>query len=179
MIVINLCASPGAGKSTGAAYIFSKLKMAGINCELVTEVAKDKVWEKNNKALENQAYIFGQQYFRLSRLEGEVDVVVTDSSLILGILYNKDPKLGKVFNEMIINVAKSFESLNYFIRRVKPYNPKGRLQTEEESDQISHAVKKLLQEHFPNYEEIDGNEDGYNKIVRRVLEYINQKDKNI
>ena len=35
MIVVNLFGVPGAGKSTGAAYVFSKLKMQGINAELV------------------------------------------------------------------------------------------------------------------------------------------------
>ena len=44
MLIIQLYAAPGSGKSTGAAYIFSKLKMAGVNAELVTEFAKDKVW---------------------------------------------------------------------------------------------------------------------------------------
>lgn len=52
-IVVSLYAGPGAGKSTLAAYTFSKLKMLGVNCELVTEFAKDKVWEKNNTALDN------------------------------------------------------------------------------------------------------------------------------
>ena len=41
MLVINLFGAPGAGKSTGAAYIFSLLKMYGINAELITEYAKD------------------------------------------------------------------------------------------------------------------------------------------
>ena len=44
-IVVNLFGVPSAGKSTGAAYIFSRLKMEGINAELITEFAKDKVWE--------------------------------------------------------------------------------------------------------------------------------------
>ena len=30
MKVINLFGAPGSGKSTGAAYLFSKLKMAGV-----------------------------------------------------------------------------------------------------------------------------------------------------
>lgn len=51
MIIINLYGSPGSGKSTAAAYIFSKLKMKGVECELVTEVAKDLVWDENSKAL--------------------------------------------------------------------------------------------------------------------------------
>ena len=63
MLVVNLFGAPGAGKSTGAAYIFSKLKMAGINAELVTEFAKDKVWEESKAVFQNQAYIFGRQLF--------------------------------------------------------------------------------------------------------------------
>ena len=48
-LVVNLFAGPGAGKSTGAAYIFSMLKMAGIDTEYVNEYAKDKVWEDNKE----------------------------------------------------------------------------------------------------------------------------------
>lgn len=45
MLVVNPFGIPGAGKSAGAAYVFSKLKMKGVNAELVTEYAKDMVWE--------------------------------------------------------------------------------------------------------------------------------------
>ena len=40
-IVVNLFPGPGTGKSTGAAYIFSKLKMAGVDAEYVSEFAKE------------------------------------------------------------------------------------------------------------------------------------------
>ena len=76
MILVNLFGAPGAGKSTGAAYIFSRLKMAGVNAELVTEFAKDKVWEENKAVFKNQAYIFGKQYFKISRCADKVDVVI-------------------------------------------------------------------------------------------------------
>ena len=92
MVLINLYGAPGAGKSTGAAYVFSKLKMNGINAELVTEFAKDKVWEESKEVFKNQAYIFGKQYFRISRCEDKVDVIVTDSPLLLSIIYNNRAK---------------------------------------------------------------------------------------
>jgi len=53
MIVVNFFAPPGHGKSTFAALVFSKLKMLGVNCELVSEFAKDMVWEEDYVALAN------------------------------------------------------------------------------------------------------------------------------
>ena len=74
-LIVNLFAGPGAGKSTAAAYIFSKLKMAGINAEYVTEFAKDKTWEENQKVLNCQFYISGKQAFRLARVYAPVSVL--------------------------------------------------------------------------------------------------------
>lgn len=62
-IIVNLYGAPGSGKSTGAAYIFASLKMMGVNAELVTEYAKDKVWEETREVFNNQAYIFGKPLF--------------------------------------------------------------------------------------------------------------------
>ena len=60
MLVVNLFGAPGAGKSTDSAiYIFSQLKINGINAELVTEFAKNIIWEHNRKALTNQIYMLG------------------------------------------------------------------------------------------------------------------------
>ena len=87
MLVVNLFGAPGAGKSTGAAYIFSQLKIKSVNVELVTEFAKDMTWEKNKKALTNQIYMLGNQLQRIYRCQDEVDVIVTDSPLLLNILY--------------------------------------------------------------------------------------------
>ena len=61
MKIINLIGAPGSGKSTTAAGIFYNLKMKGIKCELLTEYAKDRVWEENFMALNDQLYIFAKQ----------------------------------------------------------------------------------------------------------------------
>ena len=42
MILVNLYGAPDSGKSIGAAYIFSKLKMAGADTQLVHVKYKDK-----------------------------------------------------------------------------------------------------------------------------------------
>ena len=169
MIIVNLFGVPGAGKSTGAAYIFSQLKMRGINAELITEFAKDKVWENNEKVFKNQLYLFGKQSFRISRVQDEVDVIVTDSPLLLSILYNQTPILGENFNQLVYDVFNSYNNINYLIKRTKPYNPAGRLQTEEESNALAEPLISLLKKENINYKEITGDIKGYDKIVQEVL----------
>ena len=52
--------------------------------------------------------------------------------------------VGKEFNICVANVFKSFNNLNYWLKRVKPYNPKGRLQTEKESNDLIPKLKQIL-----------------------------------
>lgn len=172
MILVNLYGAPGAGKSTGAAYIFSQLKMRGINTELVTEFAKDKVWEESKEVFNNQAYIFGKQYFRISRCADKVDVIITDSPLLLSTIYNNNPILGEEFNNVVRNVANSYDSINYYITRVKDYNPKGRFQNEEESNAIANRVKNMLDCEGVEYTEKPGSKAGYDEIYEEVLETV-------
>lgn len=156
-LVVALLGSPGAGKSTLSAYIFAKLKMLGVNCELVTEFAKDKVWEKNDVALENQVYIFAKQYYRIARCADKVDVIVTDSPLALTPLYNKEEiDIAKPLNELALAIYKKYPTFTYFVRRVKKYNPVGRLQTEAESDAISKLLEEVLFKYNITYKKIDG-----------------------
>ena len=82
-IVLNFFGGPGTGKSTGAAYVFALLKMAGVNAELVTEAAKDLTWEEAFKNLRDQPYVFGKQAHRLFRCADMVDIIVTDSPIFL------------------------------------------------------------------------------------------------
>lgn len=173
MYIINLFGVPSAGKSTGAAYIFSQLKLLGINAELVTEFAKDKVWEETKEVFNNQAYIFGKQYFRISRCADKVDVIITDSPLLLSVLYNKTEVLGEDFNNLVVKVFKSYNSLNYLLERDKPYNPKGRFQTEAESNALAAPMKNLLNKYNINYKIKKGNVDGYNEILFDIIKVLN------
>lgn len=176
MIIVNLFGAPGAGKSTGAAYIFSKLKMAGINAELVTEFVKDKVWEESKAVFQNQAYIFGKQYFRISRLQDKVDVVITDSPILLSSFYNNDEVLGKELDALISKVFDSYQNYNVFINRVKEYNPAGRFQTEKESDTLSIDLINFLNEHGIACRHYDGSIEGYDTLVADILIEFTKKE---
>ncbi len=174
MIVVNFFAPPGAGKSTTVAFVFSQLKMEGVNVELITEFAKDKTWERNSMALANQMYIAGKQFFKLSRVDGQVDIAVVDSPLPLSILYNNNPVLGEDFNKTIMNLFNSYNNMNFYINRVKEYNPKGRNQTEKESDEIDHKLRAITSTYEIPCTEINGDRLGARFAFETVLERYKQ-----
>lgn len=130
-LVVNLFGSPGSGKSSGAAYIFSQLKKLGIDCELVTEYAKDKCWEGDYifSDATNQFYIGAKQYYRVNRVNGKVDVIITDSPVLLSCFYNTAPEMSNEYNEVVKRLFNRFNNINFFVNRAKPYNPNGRVQT--------------------------------------------------
>ncbi len=174
MKVVNLFGVPSAGKSTCAAYVFSKLKMAGINAELVTEFAKDKVWEENKEIFkpDNQCYIFGKQFYKMSRCNGKVEVIITDSPLPLCILYNQSEILGETFNQVVMNCYNSFDNINYLLLRDKPYNPKGRNQTEQESNALKEPLLNVLNKYGISCIERKGNIANFDLIVEEILEAL-------
>lgn len=175
-LIINLFGVPGAGKSTGCAYIFSMLKMAGIDCEMITEYAKDKLWEEAKAPFENQAYIFGKQSYRISKCAGKVSVIVTDAPLPLSILYNNNKEVfTDNFEKMVMDVFNSYDSMNFLIKRVKPYNSNGRFQTEEESNSLSEPIYNLLEQYDIPYHEINGDIHGYQKIIDMIMSKISEK----
>ena len=175
-IVVNIFGAPGAGKSTGAAYIFSRLKMLGVDCELVTEFAKDKVWEENPTPFLNQMYMFAKQYYRVARVDGKVRVIITDSPLPLSIHYNKDKRLTENFNLTVMDIFNSFNNVCYFLKRAKSYNPNGRHQTEEESDAMSKDIFEMLTNYGVSFSTLYGTESGYESIVTDIYEMVKKDD---
>ena len=181
-LIVNLYGGPGTGKSSGAAYIFSKLKMAGIDAEYVTEFAKDKVWENNTEAFKCQFYISGKQAFRISRCYGKVDVIITDSPIVLGKIYADligRPQLGLACLEEADQYPAG-STLEIFLNRVKPYNTNGRNQTEEEAKKIDETVKKLLLERSESKQysviEYDGDQEGYDRIYLCIKDLLETRE---
>ena len=188
-IVVNLIAAPGTGKSTIAAGIFEKLKWNNVNAELVTEFAKDKVWEENPAPFKDggQLYLLGKQFYRMHRCRDNVDVIVTDSPLCLAsydLRQIHDPQVitdVKSFDNIVKNLIDSFDNMNFFLNRKKKYNPKGRFQTEEESDKIAAELWDFFTDNKDcNYtvsmEKLDGTAETRDLIVEKVLKKLNESE---
>ena len=86
-IVINLIGSPGTGKSTLASELFSKMKWQGYDVELVSEYAKELVWEERTETFKNELYLFAKQHHRMFRLNNKVKYIITDRPLILSLFF--------------------------------------------------------------------------------------------
>jgi hypothetical protein len=140
-----MLAGPGAGKSTVAAGLFAELKLRNVNVELVTEYAKDRVWEEAYRTLDNQIYMFAKQHHRIWRILGKVDVVVTDSPMLLSLHYGKD--VSPTFRTLVLEEHNKTNSLNVCLGRKKPYQPIGRVQTEDEAKHIDWAIVSVLKQY--------------------------------
>lgn len=178
-IVINLMGGPGAGKSTMASFLFAKMKMAGISCEYVTEYAKDMVWENRYNILNDQLYILSKQYRKLKRINGEVDVIITDSPIVNNIYYNSkisnnnDKISDKLINDLVFELCDKFDNYYYLIERNHSYENKGRYQTEEESNSVSKEIKLMLDELNIKYSSYQSGENSVNEILQEVKRLVN------
>lgn len=163
--VINLFGGPGSGKSTTAAGLFNLMKLGGHSVELVTEYAKDLVWEERSNVFKSQDYILAKQNRRLTRLVGKVKFVITDSPLLLSIAY-VPAVFPKSFREWCFDLYKSYTNYNVFLNRIKKYNPVGR--NEEDAREMDLVIKNLLNELKVPYIIFDGNETANKTIYEFV-----------
>jgi len=148
-LFVNLFGGPGTGKSTTAAGVFYRLKTQGTNAELIGEYAKDRTWLNDSSTLLCQPYVTSKQLFRQYRVNGKVDIAVTDSPFILGLCY---PGFGNTdsWAKGVLEQFELFNNLNIFLERdleVHRYNPKGRNQNVDQAIEKDLDIKNMLVEH--------------------------------
>ena len=165
-LVVNLLGGPGSGKSTTAANVFAHLKWQDINCELVPEYAKDLVWEHRHKTFENQIYMFGKQHHRIYRVVGQVDVIVTDSPILLTPIYDLERR--QTLKNLVLEEFNKVHNFNIFLTRKKKYQPKGRNQNEEQAKEKDREIKTFLEENGIPYVQIDGTNESVDVIVKTI-----------
>jgi tRNA uridine 5-carbamoylmethylation protein Kti12 len=147
-LIVNAFGGPGVGKTTCCWHIASELKKRGILTEYVSEYAKELVYEEKFDLLDDSMYgqtiIFHEQKRRLDRLIGKVKVVVTDSPILLSIIYASDAT--EDFKKKILDKFNSYDNFNLVVLRddKKEYQQSGRKETLEESKEKDKEICKLL-----------------------------------
>ena len=169
MRVINLFAGPGSGKSTTAAGLFHFMKLKDYKVELVTEYAKELTYDKRHDILADQLYVLAKQNRRLERLKGQVDFAITDSPLLLGLIYTRDDYLEETFNSLVIDLFNTYDNINFYINRVKKYKTYGRNQTELEAIKKDHEIFEMLRKENITHRIVAGDAEAPHNILK-VLE---------
>jgi nicotinamide riboside kinase len=167
-LIVNLFGAPSAGKSTTAAGLYYHLKSNGINAELTGEYAKDLVYSGRVHELSDQIYIFAKQRKRIERLAEHCDVVISDSPILMGAAYWSH-LYPDCFRETLKWSFNEYPSVNFLVRRVYPYRAEGRVQNEEEADQLHRDIRDLIERNDVTYSEITGDHQGLEIAIKTVL----------
>ena len=180
MIVVNFFAEPSAGKSVASAYTFAELKKKNYNAEYLQEFAKEKLYEKNDSVFQCEPYIFSKQLYRLSNLNDNIDVAITDSPILLPCFYEKDLEAKELLEKMSLYYFNKFNNINYFIIRNHNYEKKGRFQNEDESRTIKNDILDVLHLYKIPFKYIlstDINENFIDDLILKIKK-INEITKN-
>lgn len=147
------------------------MKWLGYDVELVSEYAKELVWEERNETFKNELYLFSKQHHIMFRSNSKVKYIITDRPLILSIFYNK--KYGdnsEVFKNLVLQEIDKFKNINIFLNRTKPYVQKGRNQTEEESKEFASEMLNIVKEHCSDLFIIDAAENFSSNYILSLLQ---------
>lgn len=149
--LINIFAGSGCGKSTTAAMVFAKLKLAGVSVELVTEYVKHWAWRGERIGPFDDVYITAKQLRRESALYGKVDYIVTDSPIGLGAVYEQlyAPQGTRMMLDLCRELRKRQEAsgvtvVNVLLRRSKPYVQAGRYEDEAAARRVDGICETFL-----------------------------------
>lgn len=160
--------------STTAAGLFFLMKSDNSfdnSVELVTEFAKDLNYAERFKELEgnNQLYITSKQHNKLHRLRDQVDYAITDSPIIQSLMYTPENYFSS-FGPFLRELFDSFDNINIFIKRVKPYKTYGRSQTEEQADNIGMRIANFLHNNGIEYHSVNGDAQAPYAILDLITE---------
>lgn len=139
-------APPSGGKSTTARIFASLLRLNNQETELVDEVPKEMVWNEQFDRLSDQMFIFSQQNRKLSNFQGKYKFTVTDSPLDIQHLYVKKNKMPSDFHNLIDFYHNQYKTVDIWLNRKHKYQQVGRVQNEEESNQIGKEIKDFMKE---------------------------------
>lgn len=136
--------------STMAALCFVELKSRHLSAEYVQEYAKMLIYKKEFEKLNQQYHVSLEQYKMIKAVDGNVDYICVDSSLLLGLLYNKEFKSNvsdkKKTEEMILSKMEEFDNIYIFLERNDEFEfeKQGRVHDEQQSRELDKKFKQLL-----------------------------------
>lgn len=140
--VVNLHGGPGVGKSTMMAGMFHELKRRGKSAEMAHEFAKDLIWDQAHATFADQAWLFANQYRRINRLVGQVDFVITDSPLLLSVVFGRD--MPQEFKDWVFYCHDHLDNYDIQVGRDVPYETAGRNEDADAAIELDNRIAGVL-----------------------------------
>lgn len=176
-IVVNLIGGPGVGKTILTHELVSKVKKRFYSCDISAEYIKRKIREQALKVIQSQIYIFGKQQFQLFTMKDDVDVIITDSPILLSAIYDKSKCTH--LRELILKEYKSYTNLMYYIERDPsiPYETEGRYQDLEGAKKVDDTVKKFLKNNNIPYKTLIGiGKRSRKQVMKDVIKALGKRN---
>lgn len=167
-LVVNLFAGPCAGKTSLASRLFSELNISKIYGEaaFIQEFAKELIYSQRFDLLANQPYVTSEQCRRIEIHAGNVDIIVTDSPVLLGLAYSPKEHYDET-KKIIEAVNGKVENINFFIERIgRDFDQRGRMGTIDDAIQKDQEIKELLNKTNTPYHVVQNKYDIVNVISK-------------
>ena len=173
-LVVNFYGGPSCGKTTAALELTAALKKAGYNVEYVSEYAKELVLENRIDELKNQQHVTDMQYKWLDRIRQTTDVIITDSPVLLGLVYGEFNGISEEYTKQIRGYYDSFDNFNMFVTRPKDasFQQEGRVHDEKQSIELDGKIKAMLDKQGVFYGSYK--RDDISKTVERIGQTYNR-----
>ena len=140
--VINFIGGPGRGKSTTAFLCAGYFKLhTDLKTELLIEPVKWLTYLKDFNTLSNQEYITSRMAFEIATVKDQVQLLITDYSLLNGVGYTQD----KYLQEYCLHNYSKQDNINFLIPRKAVYQQVGRAQKIEEAVEIDHRILNFVE----------------------------------
>jgi hypothetical protein len=173
--VVNIFGGPDAGKTTNMLLVAGWMKRQRVKVEFADEWIKGKVYEGSPYPFTDQIYTFSKQRKKLrERLnEKRLQVVITDSPLLLSAVYLQEPD--ELFEALIRREFGSTNNINIYLERPeeREYDPVGRNQDEAGAKEIDTVIKDYLDQHEIPYFTVVSKENSEDVIYDLIMRHIN------
>ena len=173
-LCVNLFGGAGIRKSTIACTVHGLCKIHGITSEYTGEYAKDMAWEGRLELKVNQMKVFGEQHHRQWRLDGQVDVIISDSPLLLSSVYRTSDTL---MDALIMQEYNKYDNMNFYLKRQSNYIRRGKKETKNQAIKIDQKIFYMLKDKHISFETIDGSWYASNYVLEKILKRLNIKQK--
>jgi hypothetical protein len=116
----------------------------------------------------------GEQAQRIERVIGKVDVVITDSPVLLSCIY-RPLDYPASFDEFTLWLHNRYPSLNVMVRRpTTTFEREGRIHSEAQSRIIDHRIRGLFTTHGIPFSEASPEPADAERITATIAELVRQ-----